>query len=808
MSLRTDDRGSGLAGILTLLSALIGTSVVAGLIGAGLFMPAIGAAGATARTGVDFFDALPADLVQSPLAQQSRILDADGNVLATFYNENRVVVPLKKVAPVMQKAQIAIEDSRFREHGGIDPKGVLRAVVNNASGESTQGGSTLTQQYVKLTLQENAIYAGDDAAAQAAVDKNVARKVQEMKYAVALEKKLTKDQILEGYLNIAYFGDGAYGVETAARHFFSTSAAKLTLPQAALLAGLVQQPGRYGPRKYPKAAIGRRNVVLDRMLETGVITKKQHDAAEKTKLNLKIRAAGNGCDGSAYPFFCNYVYGQLLTNKAFGATEAIRRSLVFRGGLTIRTTLDRRVQAAAQQAVQDKVSPRNKSNVAAAISVVEPGTGKVLAMAQSRPFGRNTKKGQTVVNYNTDYANGGSRGFQPGSTFKAFTLAAALADGRSLSDVINAPRGGTSFPASAFPNEGCWPKDLSTTPYAPFNSEGGEVGNYTIRKITEDSVNTGYVRLETQVGVCKIKAMAENLGLHGAVSSTDGGLDKPSDEIRPRPSMTLGAQEIAPLTIAAGYAAFAADGVFCTPISITSATTLAGKSIAVPKPSCEQAIDQNVARGVTSALQGVIQRGTAANAPKIGRPAAGKTGSANASRATWFTGYTPQMAASVWFGNPDVSKPMKNIDTGKDFYPRQIYGATVAAPIWSAFMKAAMAGMPVENFGTANSKVLNGDRVSVPDVTGQSLDAARQTLEGAGFSVTVGGARPSSVPAGSVAEQSPGAGSTARSGSTVTIYPSTGTPAPPTSSPTISPTGPGQPPQTRKPRKPRKPKGP
>jgi membrane peptidoglycan carboxypeptidase len=793
MSMRTDDRGSGLAGILTLLATLVSTAVVAGLIGAGLFMPAVGAAGATARTGVDFFDALPAELEQSPLAQQSRILDAEGHVIATFYNENRIVVPLDKVAPVMREAQIAIEDTRFREHGGIDPKGVLRAMVNNASGDSTQGASTLTQQYVKLTLQENALYAGDEEGAKAAVDKNVARKIQEMKFAVALEKQMTKDQILEGYLNIAYFGDGAYGVETAARHFFSTSAAKLTLPQAALLAGLVQQPGAFDPRRNPKAAIARRNVVLSRMQETGVITQKQHDAAVKTKLGLKISAAGNGCDSSAYPFFCNYVYRQVLTNKVFGATEQARRTLVFRGGLTIRTTLQPKVQAAAQQAVHDKVAPRNKSNVAAAISVVEPGTGKVLAMAQSRPFGRNTKKGQTVVNYNTDSAYGSSKGFQPGSTFKAFTLAAAIADGKSLNTVVNAPRGGTTFPRSDFDSNGCWPYSLADD-YAPFNSEGREVGNYTLRKITEDSVNTGFVRLEAEIGVCKVKAMAENVGMHGAVTdlrSLHKG-DKPTDEIRPQPSMTLGAQEVAPLTVAAAYASFAADGVYCQPISITSATTLAGKAIAVPKPVCQEAMDQNIARGVTAALQDVIKSGTAARVQKIGRPAAGKTGTANASRATWFTGYTPQIAASVWFGNPDASKPMKNIDTGKDYYPRQIYGATVAAPIWASFMKAATQGMPVENFAKASDKVVYGDRVTVPGTTGMSIADATKVLEDAGFRVSVGGPKPSAVPAGFVAESNPAGGSRSTSGSSVTIYPSTGVPpvVSPGPTPSGTPTGP------------------
>jgi membrane peptidoglycan carboxypeptidase len=797
MSLRTDDRGSGLASIVTLLAALVGTSLVAGLIGAGLFMPAVGAAGAGARSGVDFFDALPAELEQSPLAQQSRILDADGHVIATFYNENRIVVPLTKVAKIMQNAQIAIEDSRFREHGGVDPRGVLRAIVHNASSDSQQGASTLTQQYVKLTLQENALYAGDTEAAQAAVAKSMARKIQELKYAVALEKKMTKDQILEGYLNIAYYGDGAYGVETAARHYFSTSAAKLTLPQAALLAGIVQQPGRFDPRTNPKDALARRNVVLQRMLETGVITQKQHDKAVKTKLGLKVKPTGNGCDASPYPYFCNYVYQQVLTSKAFGATPEARRAQVFRGGLTIRTTLDPRLQKAAQEAIDSKVSAKNPSKVAAAMSVVQPGTGKVLAMVQSTKFGRNAKKGQTVVNYNVDHDLGGGQGFQEGSTFKAFTLAAALKDGKALSSRVQAPPGGTMFPASDFSSDECWPQSLAAN-YPPQNSEGHEQGNLTLSEITADSVNTGFVQLESEVGVCKVKAVADALGVHTAVPLDPkvypelGG--KVTSEIPPRPSMTLGAAEVAPLTVAAAYATFAADGMYCEPISIVSATTLAGKPVSVPKPSCDQALDENVARGVTKALEGVIQHGTAAGIQKLGRPEAGKTGTSNRSQATWFTGYIPQLAASVWFGKPagyPHNEFLRNIDTGKQRYPSQLYGATVSAPIWAAFMAKAAADLPVEQFGKPSSKVVYGERIPVPSVTGLSVADATNQLKSAGFGVSVGSPRASSVAAGLVAETSPGGGAQVTAGTTVTIYPSTG--VPPAPKPTKSPTPTGKP---------------
>lgn len=772
------DRGESLGGVLVLLASLVATSVVAGLIGAGLLMPAIGATGAVARGGVDFFDSLPAEYQTTPLAQQSRILASDGSLIATFYSENRIVVPLSKISPDMQKAQVAIEDYRFYDHGGVDLKGIARAVVNNASSDDTQGASTLTQQFVKLTLQENALYAGDEEAAKDAVRKSLARKIQEAKYAVALEQKLTKSQILEGYLNIAYYGDGAYGVEAAARHYFSTTAAKLTLPQAATLAGIVKSPTYYEPTSNPKAALGRRDVVLKSMLDTGAITQTEYDTAVKTKLGLKVRKTGNGCDASKYAFFCEYVYRTILNDKAFGATQDERRQLVKRGGLTVRTTLDPDVQKDAQQAVHQRVPAKNKADVASAISVVEPGTGKVLAMAQSKPYGRNSKKGETSVNLNVDKIYGGGSGFQTGSTFKPVTLAAALEDGRALRSIVNAPPGGTPFHKSDFKPGNC--TDLRPEVYKPYNAEGHERGPMTLIAATTHSVNTAFVKLESEIGICDVADMAGRLGIHLAaptdVAQPDG---QPSTKLRPYGSLTLGSETVAPLTMAAAYATFAADGKYCAPMPITSVTTRDGKLKKTLKPTCKKAMDENIARGVSVALQSVISSGTGRGAA-IGRPAAGKTGTTNGSTDVWFAGYTPQLAAAVWVGHQDEVKPLKNFRLGSRSYGT-VYGATIPAPIWADFMRTALKGEPRENFGQTSDKVLNGERVTVPPVTGGSVDDAEAALAQVGLGATVSDAGvPSDQPAGTVVGSTPRSGQRVPPGTVVTLYLSTGQPeAPP-----------------------------
>lgn len=767
-----DHRGQRLAAVPGLLLALVATAVVAGLIVAGLAMPAVGAAGATARAGVHFFDSLPAEFKQATLAQNSRIRAADGSLITTFYSENRISVRLAEVAPDMAKAQVAIEDTRFYQHGGVDLKGIVRAAVHNASSNSLQGASTLTQQYVKLTLQENAVYAGNPAAAAAAVARTKARKIRELKLAITLEDKLTKDQILEGYLNIAYYGDGAYGVEAAARHYYGIQAKSLSLPQAALLAGIVQSPRAYNPRAHPKAANIRRNVVLDRMLQTGVITAAERNKAVKTPMLLKVSPTGNGCDSSNYGYFCNYVYQTLLRDKTFGATENERRLRILRGGLNITTTIDPTLQRLAQQAVDDKVPAKNKAGVGAAITVVEPGTGKVLAMAQNTTYSNKTAPGFTAVNYNVDKAYGGGSGFLTGSTFKAFTLAAALKEGRSLSSTIQAPVSPASFSRSDF--KYCSADRRFNDNYTVANSETNESGTLTLIKATADSVNTAFVGLEAEVGVCEVRDMAESLGVHLAKPARYRSADTAtSTRLHPRPSLTLGIEAVAPLTMAAAYASFAAGGVYCAPISITAVKAFDGRSLPAPKSSCTQAIDADIASGVTKALQAVITDGTG-RGMDIGRPAAGKTGTTNGPTDVWFIGYTPQLATAVWVGHGKAQKSLENVKLAGRQYGR-VFGATIPAPIWKQFMIGALKGEPVEQFNEPSDTVIIGQRNGVPSVYGLSQQAAMDSVRSAGLSPQVSGRTvASSQPAGTVVGTFPRAGSRIRPQATVTIYLSSG----------------------------------
>ncbi len=683
-------RTTSVGGVITLLGALLATSLVAGLLGAGLFMPAVGAVGATARAGVHAFDSLPAELKQTPLAQQSKILAADGSTIATFYDENRIVVPLRKVAPVMQTAIVAIEDDRFFSHGGVDPKGIVRAVVNNQNGGGTQGASTLTQQFVKLTLVENCLADNDLQCAKAATDRSgttgYARKLQELKYAVSLEKTMDKNQILEGYLNIAYFGSGTYGVESAARHYFGTSASKLSLPQAAVLAGLVQAPSDYDPYTNMKAAVARRNVVLGRMLALHKITQKQHDVAVASKIVLHKGVTGNDCSASKYPYFCDYV------RRLLSRTEGIGAAALQRGGLTVRTTLQPKAQDAAQKAINASIPYGNKAQVGSAATTIQPGTGKIVSMVQTsrwKTTGKAKKHWDTMqVNWNVDEAYGSSQGFPTGSSFKAFTLAAALKDGMKLNDTVNAPQSHT--PIGFFRN--CNGDPIGNQPrlgyYAPANDEKGSLGKVTLYKATAQSINTAFTSLEQEVGVCKVANMAASLGVHRAAPA--GG--EKTTALLQVPSMTLGTNEIAPMTMAAGYAAFAANGKYCKPIAITAITSATGKKYSTPSADCTQAISKDIATAVTSALQKVLQGGgTAGGEGLSGRESAGKTGTTNSSAQAWFVGYTPQLATAVYVGHPGkgkANKPLTGARVGNHVLAggRTVFGGNTAAPIWNAIM--------------------------------------------------------------------------------------------------------------------------
>ncbi|WP_141790436.1 penicillin-binding protein [Oryzihumus leptocrescens] len=783
-------RATNLASITSLLGALVATSVVMGLLGAGLVMPLAGATGAAARSGVQAFDSLPGEFKQSPLSQQSRILAADGSLIATPYDENRIVVPLSKVAPIMRQAQVAIEDSRFYEHGGVDLHGIARALISNANGGNTQGASTLTQQYVKITLQENALRNNDKEAAQAAVAKSYQRKLQELKFAVTLEKKLTKDQILEGYLNLVYYGDQAYGVEAASHHYFGIPASKLNLQQAALLAGLVQLPSSTDPVHHPDRALARRNVVLDRMHDLGLITDAQWTQARASKLALKVTQGQSSCAAArpGYNYFCQYVINWLKEQPGLGRTVKERVNAITTGGLTIQTTLDPRIQDNALRQLVSRVPIGNSERVGAAASVVQPGTGQVLAMAQNFNYTGRKGFGTTELNYNVDYKYGRSAGFSFGSTAKMYAVVAALKAGMPVNSTLYAKPATAKIPALFSPGEytdNCRPAPPG---YPVRNDEGSAVGRISLVKAAADSINTAFAGLVAKLGCTHVRDVMTSMGLH----RSDTG-----EPIQNWPApVTLGSDNTSPLTLAASYATLAARGTYCTPVPVLAVSTWDHKTLPVGKTTCTKPIDANVANGTTEVLTHVLTEGTAAgNELAGGRPAAGKTGTAENNHQSWFAGYTPQLSTAVWVGNvqdADIKnmRALKNMTLAGHFYPI-IFGATVAAPTWKAIMDDASAGMPVQQFGGASDKVMFGDQIVVPYVGGLPVDQAIQQIDAAGFNGVKGQAVDSAQPAGTALSTSPGAGSRAVRGSTVVVTYSNGkAPAAPTPSTTATTTTP------------------
>ncbi len=521
-----DGRAQNVSAVLRLLFGFVVLSTVAGLLMAGLAIPAVGATGQVAKGGVDFFNDLPSEFTVSPLAQQSRILDADGKLIANPYDENRIIVPLAKISKNMQNAQIAIEDARFYEHGGLDVRGFSRAMISNLQGGDVQGASTLTQQYVKITLQENALRRGDKEAAAAAVDKTYSRKLQELKYALNVEENFTKEQILEGYLNLVYYGDQAYGVEAAALNYFGVTAAKLTLGQAALLAGTVQQPTAYNPVINPAAAQDRRNLVLDRMQALGMASAKDVAAAKKVdiKTMIKRKPAKGVCHRSSQPYFCAYVMEWLQKSPqmaVLGKTPAERLKAINQGGLTIRTTLKGAMQKSAQKELTKAVPINNKQNLAGAVTIIEPGTGKVLAMAQATDF----SKSQTNLNVDTKYGGGptATRSGRPRRRSPSSRpWSAACRSSRRSRSRATSPERPAVFQASQM-NDKCG----TVEPWKVRNDIPISGGPMTLREGVTKSVNPFFATLNVKLGACSVRDTMLKMGLHRAdgkaISSTIAG---------------------------------------------------------------------------------------------------------------------------------------------------------------------------------------------------------------------------------------------------------------------------------------------
>ncbi len=701
-------RKRGLAAALWRVFGFFVVSAVCGVLAAGLVVPGVASAGMAVSGSIKYFDNLPGDLVVAAPSQSTKVLSADGKTIATFYAENRVRVSLDQMSPYIKDAIVAVEDSRFYEHGGIDPQGILRALASNFTKGTNEGASTLTQQYVTNVLNESRLAAGQTGQVVLSGQKTIGDKLREMKLAVELEKKFTKDQILEGYLNIVFFNRDAYGIEAAAQHFFSVSAKDLSLPQAALLAGLVNSPSYFDPSVHPDNSIQRRNLVLSDMLAQHKIQQAAYAAAVATPIKLNITPGKQGCAAADMAvYFCDYISHLILNDPGYGASVTDREQLLYRGGLTITTTLDSRLQVVAQQQV-DATAGANPDKWGASLVSVQPGTGKILAMAQNTVFLPEPGKFDTQLNFNVDSkdANGndlnGAGGFQPGSAMKPFTFTEWLNEGKSMTTEVDASR--RTYPLG-FPWKDSCGKVLGGYSTAQKiaglgtaddlrNNDEGYYRPMPVNYGLYNSINTATFAEAAQLDFCGIQKVVDAVGLHSGVDNAPVNMHQLGN--------LLGGTEVSPLVMADAFATFANDGTYCAPIAIVGITDPSGGKLPAQASSCHPAIKPEVARGVDSVLQDVLKRGSGIYIqPKVQDlfPTAAKTGTNNSNGSTWVVGFTTGLATASFFGDTMAgqSRVGQNVTINGKFYTA-IDGYMLAGPQWANYMTQVAGLYPAAGF--------------------------------------------------------------------------------------------------------------
>jgi len=622
----------------------------------------------------------------APLATRSALYAADGSLLQYLHGEeNRLPVPIDKVPPHVVKAVLDAEDERFYEHGPIDLRAMTRAMVSNIeAGQIAEGGSTITQQLVKTALLNP--------------KKNVNRKLQEASLAIRLEKQMTKTEILERYLNTVYFGNGAYGLQAAAERYYQTDVDKLSLGQAVLLAGLIRNPVGADPFGNPEAARGRRDVIIDRMQRLGDVSPDQ--AVDLKAEALPTPQAEEAVDGSNY--FTRHVVDQLLKDpKYLGGTDAERNRLVFRGGISIHTTLIPSAQAQAERSIAETLPP-DRGEFNAALVSVEPSSGAVRAAVSGLDFAQ----------HKVDLVTGDGR--QVGSSFKMFTLMAAIEAGDTPADTIL----GTS-PCN-IPNPGG-----EDDPWQTQNNEGESAGVLTLTDATVQSVNCAYARLIKLVGPDKVVDVAKRMGVG---TSSDHSSPRP---LRPDLSLTLGTSDVTPLDMASAYATLATDGEHHEPYFIDRVEDRDGNLIYRSTNKGERAVSVQNARTVLSVLTQVVQRGTGVAAAVPRWTVAGKTGSTDNNTDAWFVGVTPKLATAVWMGAPSGKVPMYNVG----IFPK-VFGGTYPAMIFNDYMKQFLSGQNPVDFAAPDRvpnqrppKTLLLDKEVPPNLSGRTSRQAQAATD-------------------------------------------------------------------------------
>ena len=719
--------------VLVLLLAYIMLAVCGGVAASVLFVPGVIGANKAAKAVIPSLKVENVDFDVTSLPQKSTMYARDGStVIATFYNQNRIVVPLKKISKTMQQAVVAREDRRFWTHAGVDVQGVMRAFVQTYLVKgSQQGGSSLTQQYVKNVLLMQAIEDDDSIAQYHATEDTIARKIREMLISVQMEKKYSKAEILQGYLNIAQFGNNLYGVETAAQRYFSVSAADLNVVQSATIAAITKNPSLYDPlvEENQKESENQRNIVLKLMLQEGYITQKQYTEAVNTPLKdtLKAQDVNVGCqDTGDYAYFCDFVVHRIQNSEEFGKTRAERNKLLQEGGLKIVTTLDVEANSTMMETARNAIPPDDPSGMEIAMAAVKPGTGEVLSFGLNRyydatPAAANDPT-KTSQNYAVDLADGGGSGWTIGSTWKPINLIAWMEAGHSINDNLQTS---TSY---------------LTTDFACSNYSGGAdswnvqnaLGTGTVNPESPflglvRSHNTTQASMGTILKLCKVADTATELGYHDA--ATGETIDKTQVYT---PSMMIGSVNVSPLTMASIFAVYASNGVQCNPIAISKVTDKDGNDLKVPSANCHQAVDKDIIQTLAYTLnQGTVRPDGAGWSFRLadGRKTFGKTGTSEDLAVSGGSFIPNQIAAFAVVGdaqNPYTNRISNIAINGR--YNSYWDGSTIAGPAVTNFFNSYISkkkipidndyGQPVSKYTTTGKYLgIGGRTFSVPQTT-------------------------------------------------------------------------------------------